>query len=67
MLNAGDLGISKFLYRKLGVLYLLGITKKAIIITMILAKEVENILGPPICVQHSEVLRLLLGKLVHWT
>ena len=33
--------------------------KKTIVIIMILTKEVENFLGPPICAQHSEVLRLL--------
>ena len=34
---------------------------------MILTKEVENFLDPPICVQHSEVFRLLLGSLLHLT
>ena len=42
-----------------------GITKKTIVIMMILTKEVENFLNPPICVQHSEVFRLLLGTLLH--
>ena len=57
----------KFLYRKLGVLYLVGITKNPIVIIMMMTKEVENFLSPPICVQHSEDLRLLLGKISHWT
>ena len=39
-----------------------GYHKKTIIIIMILKK---NFLGPPICVQHSEILRLLWGKLSH--
>ena len=36
--------------------------KKTIVIIIILTKEMENFLGPSICVQHSEVLRLLLGN-----
>ena len=67
MLNMNLGFLYRFLYRKLGVLYLLGIKKKTIVIIMILTKEVEKFLGPPICVQHSEVLWLLLGKLSHWT
>ena len=36
--------------------------KKTIVIIMILTKEVENFLGSPICVQHSEVLWLPFEK-----
>ena len=53
--------------QKIESLVSFGYHKKKIIIIMILTKEVENIMGPPICVHHSEVLRLLLGKLSHWT
>ena len=53
--------------QKIGGLAFLGYhKKKTIVIIMILTKEVKNFLGPPICVLHSEVLRVLLGKLSHW-
>ena len=43
--------------QKIGGLVFFGYdTKKMIVIIMILAKEVKNILGRSICVQHSEVL-----------
>ena len=66
MLNMRSGGLQIFV-QKIGGLVSFGYHKKMIIIIMILTKEVENILGPSICVQHSEVLRLLLGKLSHWT
>ena len=65
MRNMRSGGLQIFV-QKIGGLYLLGI-KKTIVTVMILTKEVENFLGPPVCVQHSEVLRLLLGKLSRWS
>ena len=62
MLNMRS-GVLQIFVQKIGILYLLGITKKkTIVIIMILTNEVENFLGPPICVQHSEVLWLPFGK-----
>ena len=66
MLNMRCEGLQIFV-QKIGGLVSFGYHKKTIVIIMILTKEVENFLGPPICVQHSEVLWLLLGKLSHWT
>ena len=68
MLNMRSGGLQIFV-QKIGGLLSFGYHKKrkTIVIIMILTKEVENFLGPPICVQHSEVLCLLLGKLSHWT
>ena len=45
----------------------LGITRKTIVIIMILTKEVKNFLGHLISNQNTEVWRLLLEKLSHWT
>ena len=67
MLNTEDLGGLQTFVQKIGGLVSFGYHKKTIIIAMILTKEVENILGPPTCVQYSEVLRLLSGKFSRWT
>ena len=40
--------------QKIGSLASFGYHKKLIVIIMIMTKEVENFLGPPICVQHSK-------------
>ena len=67
MLNMRSEGSPNFCTENWGSCIFWVSKKKTIIIIMILTKEVENILGPPICVQHPEVLRLLVGKLSHWT
>ena len=64
MLNMRSGGLQIFV-QKIGNLVSFEYRKKPIVIIM--TKKVENFLGPPICVQHSEVLRLLLGKFSHWT
>ena len=67
MLNMRSVGPPNFCIENWGSCIFWVSQKETIVTTMILTKEVENFLGSPICVQHSEVLQLLLGKLSHWT
>ena len=66
MLTLRSGGLQIFV-QKIRSIVFFGYHKKTIVIIMIMTKEVEKFLGPPTCVKHSEVLRLLLGKLSHWT
>ena len=67
MLNMRSGGLQIFVQKIGGVVSFGYHRRKTIVIIMILTKEVENFLGPAICVQHSEILWLLLGKLSHRT
>ena len=60
-------GLHIFLQKNKGALNFSGITRKTIVIIMTLTKETKNFQVSPVCVQHSGVLRLLLGKISHWT